>query len=109
MGLPLLQPRDSKSHQNYYKIPLGHVLKHVSKGLDTYGVLTATRVSLTHAQVAVTVVTSLGFPVMLINSVRHLAALQRMSRPITPVTFLVKTPKRSMLGPLALGSPSQGA
>lgn len=95
-----------ESCKNNCKIPLMHVLKHVSKGPDTYCVLTATPLYLTHAQLAAT---TMGFPAMLISSVRHPAALQRMSRPITSVTFPVRTPKRRMLGPLALGSLSQGA
>lgn len=87
MGLQMLQPTDSKSHQNDYKIPLGHVLKHVSKGPDTYGVLTATPVSLACARLAVTVITSLGFPVILMSGVRHLADSQRTSRHIMSVTL----------------------
>lgn len=63
--------REQKS-PNGYKIPLGQVLKHVSKGPDTDGVLSATPVFHTRAQLAVTVITSLGFTVMLMSSDRHL-------------------------------------
>lgn len=83
-----------------------HVLKHVSKGPDTYHMLAVTSVYFTHAQLAAIIT---GFPAMLISSVRYLAAVQRMSRPITSVTFPITTMKRSMLGPLTLASLSQGA